>query len=160
MNREMKMREFSRFSNFVSDAFRPATAGGWIHSCSDQGFETDLLSNKRKISFSFSRVSLSGEHVKDDLVPILARRNMRRIRASLGFSIPAGDRTNCTRGIQVVTDRNRITCPFIDFLSQRRFFSNRIYDPYAKGGSEAPCTSTHAWEIQDANPRRKCIDSR
>lgn len=108
------------------------------------------------ISFSFSRVSLAVEHVKDDLVPILARRNMRRIRASLGFSIPAGDRT---RGIQIVTDRNRITCPFIDFLNQRRFFSNRIY-PYAKGGSEAPCTSTHAWEIQDANPRRKCIDSR
>lgn len=27
MNREMKMREFSRFSNFVSDAFRPAAAG-------------------------------------------------------------------------------------------------------------------------------------
>lgn len=55
---------------------------------------------------------------------------------------------------------------FYGFLESKAIFPQRnriyVYDLYAKGGfrSEASCTSTHAWEIQDANPRRKCIDWR
>lgn len=48
MNREMKMHEFSRFSNFVSDAFRPATAGGGFTRAATKALKPIFSRTKEK----------------------------------------------------------------------------------------------------------------
>lgn len=72
--------EFARDENkwilttleFYSRRF-PLRATVTIRSYGEQGFETDLLSDERKIPPSFSRVSLSDKRVKGgSRVPILA----------------------------------------------------------------------------------------